>query len=86
VEERKTCLAYAERNQTEEEIKWRTDEEKQAGRSMKRLHVIGVVAFLAVSALGAFLWMSYFDTTFALKHDTNGWAVIMDREGSRVAE
>ena len=52
---------------------------------MKRLHIIGIVALLSVSALGAFLWISYSDIMSALKHDTYRWAVIVDREGSRVA-
>jgi hypothetical protein len=52
---------------------------------MKRLRVIGIVTFLAASAVGAFLWMSYSEMMFALKHDTYRWAVIADLEGSRVA-
>lgn len=52
---------------------------------MKRLYVIGIVALLAVSALGAFLWIGYSDMMSALKHDTYRWAVIVDREGSRMA-
>ena len=52
---------------------------------MRRLYIIGIVALLVVSGLGAFLWMSYSDMMFALRHDTNRWAVIADTEGSRMA-
>lgn len=52
---------------------------------MKRLHAIGIVAFLAALALGTVGWMQYTDIMSALKHDTSRWAVIVDREGSRVA-
>lgn len=52
---------------------------------MKRLHVVGIVVFLAVLALGVYWWMSYSNLMFALKHGTSRWAVIVDREGSRMA-
>nr|MDO8132619.1 hypothetical protein [Candidatus Njordarchaeum guaymaensis] len=52
---------------------------------MKKLHIIGIVTVLAASVLGAFLWISYSDMMFELRHDTDRWAVIEDREGSRMA-
>jgi len=52
---------------------------------MKGLYIVGVVALLAALATGAFLWMSYYDMMLTLKHDTNRWAIIMDREGSQIA-
>jgi hypothetical protein len=52
---------------------------------MKRLYLIGIVAFFAASTLGALLWMNYSDMMFALTHDTDRWAVILDTEGSRMA-
>jgi hypothetical protein len=52
---------------------------------MKGLYIGGVVALLAALATGAFLWMSYSDMMLTLKHDTNRWVIIMDREGSQIA-
>jgi hypothetical protein len=52
---------------------------------MKRLYAVGLVALLAASALGAFLWVSYSDVMFSLRHDTDRWAAIVDHEGSQLA-
>ncbi len=52
---------------------------------MKRIHGIGVIVVLAAVTLGALGWMSYSDLMSAVKHETARWAVIVDREGNRMA-
>jgi hypothetical protein len=52
---------------------------------MKRLYVIGIAAFLVALIVSVFLWISYSDFMFTLKHDTNRWAAIVDRQGSQIA-
>lgn len=52
---------------------------------MKKLYVGGAIVFLVVLAVGVSFWIGYSDRMFTLKHDTNRWAVIVDREGSQIA-
>jgi len=52
---------------------------------MKKLYVVGAVVFLVVLAVGVSFWIGYSDMMFTLKHDTNRWAAIVDREGSQMA-
>jgi hypothetical protein len=52
---------------------------------MKRIYIVVGVALLVALCVAAFLWMSYSDMMFALRHGTNRWAVIMDGDGSQMA-
>ncbi len=51
---------------------------------MRKVYVALVVLALAVGTAGIFL-LYYSDTLSALKHETDRWAVIRDRDGDHIA-
>jgi len=52
----------------------------------KRYVAVAVLAILMVTViLGVAVWANYVDSLNAVKHETNRWAVIEDRNGDRMA-
>lgn len=51
---------------------------------MRKLYVGLVISVIVITITGVLVW-NYFDTLATLKHETDRWAVIQDRNGDRIA-